>query len=163
MLKVFKPDLMIDSYLEFDPEKFAKMGYRALFTDLDNTLVPFDVRVINQEVERFIENNRLHGIETIIFSNNNVDRVNTFASNSNVAHYARALKPLKLRYKDVMKKHGYRNEDVVCMGDQLLTDVVGANRMHLYSIYVNPIINRDGWQTKLNRKIERWIFKRMGK
>lgn len=161
MLKVFKPDLMIDSYLEFDAKKFAEMGYKVLLTDLDNTLVPFDVRVINQEVEDFIKKNKAQGIETIIFSNNNADRVNSFASNCTVSHYARALKPLKLRYKEIIKMHGYKASEVVCMGDQLLTDVAGANRMHMYSIYVKPIINRDGWSTKLNRKIERWIFKRM--
>ena len=95
MLKVFKPDLMIDSYLEFDAKKFAEMGYKVLLTDLDNTLVPFDVRVINQEVEDFIKKNKAQGIETIIFSNNNADRVNSFVGNCTVPHYARALKPLK--------------------------------------------------------------------
>ena len=154
---------MIDSYLDFDAEKFAKMGYKVLLTDLDNTLVPFDVKVINQEVEDFISKNKSYGIETIIFSNNNANRVDSFAGDCSVPHYARALKPLKLRYKDVIKMHGYKSSEVVCMGDQLLTDIAGANRMHMYSIYVKPIVNRDGWSTKLNRKIERWIFKRMGR
>ena len=163
MLKVVKPCMILEHYQDFDAEKFAEMGYKVLLTDLDNTLVPYDVKVINDDVKAFIQKNAQAGIETIIFSNNNLERVSTFAKDSGVPFYARALKPLKRRYKVVLNEHPYPLNEVICMGDQLLTDVIGANRMHLYSIYVKPIIDRDGWQTKLNRKIERWLFKRMGK
>lgn len=161
MLNVTRPCLILDKFQDFDAQKFAQKGYKALLIDLDNTLVPYFEKKINNDVIRFFETNSKFGIQTIIFSNNNSKRVKSFAADSNIPYYYRCLKPFKFNYKRVINKHGYKNSEVICMGDQLITDVIGANRMHLFSIYVKPIIESDSIQTRLNRKIEHWLFKRM--
>ena len=54
-------------------------------------------------------------------------------------------------------------EEVVVIGDQLLTDVLGGNRVGLHTILVVPVAQTDGLVTRFNRKIERRIMKNMKK
>ena len=63
----------------------------------------------------------------------------------------------------ILKTFGYKPEEVAAIGDQLLTDVLGANRMQITSILVNPMSKKDGISTNLNRIIERMIIKRLEK
>ena len=44
-------------------------------------------------------------------------------------------------------------------GDQILTDVIGANRVGMYSILTKPIDKRDIIITKIKRPIEEIIIK----
>ncbi|WPJ91216.1 HAD hydrolase-like protein [Facklamia hominis] len=48
------------------------------------------------------------------------------------------------------------------IGDQIMTDVIGANRLGLSVILVKPILNHDNVYTYVNRKLERYAFKILG-
>ena len=54
-------------------------------------------------------------------------------------------------------------DEVVVIGDQLLTDVLGGNRVGLHTILVVPVAQTDGLVTRFNRKIERRIMRNMKK
>lgn len=59
---------------------------------------------------------------------------------------------------------GYTKDQVVFVGDQLLTDVAVAKRLDLYMILVRPVnLSADEDITKFNRKIERRIVKALKK
>ena len=46
-------------------------------------------------------------------------------------------------------------DEVVIIGDQLMTDIYGANRFGVYNILVNPLKRKtEKWYTRFNRKIE---------
>ena len=45
-------------------------------------------------------------------------------------------------------------------GDQILTDVIGANRVGMYSILTKPIDKRDIFVTKIKRPLEGVIIKK---
>ena len=45
-------------------------------------------------------------------------------------------------------------------GDQILTDVIGANRAKMYAILTKPIDKRDIFVTKVKRPLENLIIKR---
>ena len=61
----------------------------------------------------------------------------------------------------VMKIYHYKDNEIAAIGDQLLTDILGANRMGFTSILVNPISNNDFNLTKMNRFFEKQIYKYM--
>ena len=48
---------------------------------------------------------------------------------------------------------------MISLGDQMLTDLIGANLAGLYTVYTKQLVEKDSITTKINRKIERWIFK----
>jgi len=61
---------------------------------------------------------------------------------------------------------GLKKDEIVVIGDQLLTDILGGNRIGFYTILVVPIVQSDALITKFNRKTERFIlnhFYRKGK
>ena len=53
--------------------------------------------------------------------------------------------------------------DIACVGDQLLTDIYGANRLGFTSILVNPISNKEKFVTKINRAMEKIILNNFSK
>lgn len=74
-----------------------------------------------------------------------------------------SFKPLKRKYNKILKSYNYKKEEIACIGDQLLTDIWGANRMDFTSILVNPIGKTDFTLTKLNRFIETSIYDKLKK
>lgn len=74
-----------------------------------------------------------------------------------------ALKPSKHVYKKILKKHNYSKSEVACLGDQLMSDILGANRMGFLSIYTKPLVDKDIIYTKFSRRIEKILIKKIEK
>lgn len=99
----------------------------------------------------------------IIVSNNNKERVSYFAKDLSIkAAHHKALKPLKLKLRKILKQ--YHRSEVIMIGDQLMTDVLVAKRLGLYTILVEPIhLHSDENSTKFNRRLERFVVKQLKK
>ena len=74
-----------------------------------------------------------------------------------------SMKPLKRKYKKILKIYKYKESEIAAIGDQILTDVFGANRVGITSIFVDKLSKEDKLFTKINRKIEKRILKRLNK
>ena len=57
-----------------------------------------------------------------------------------------------------IKVMNLKNENIAAVGDQLFTDVIGANRCKMFSILVDPIEEKDIWITRLKRPVEKKII-----
>ena len=68
-----------------------------------------------------------------------------------------AKKPCKSGFKNALKKLELEAKNVAAIGDQIFTDVIGANRCNIVSILVEPINEKDLWMTKWKRPIEKKI------
>lgn len=159
MRKLLEPKMMIDHYSDFDGERFIKEGYDTIFIDLDNTLAPYYEKRIDEAVYKFLDSLRKIGFKVFVISNNSEERVGNYFKDTDINYLFYALKPFKKGYKKAINDFNLNPKKIVAMGDQMLTDVIGANRMGFYSIYVKPIIDKDSITTKLNRKIEKFLFK----
>ena len=62
-----------------------------------------------------------------------------------------------------MEKFSYKPTEIAAVGDQLITDIYGANKLDITSILVNPLTSKDYYVTILNRIIERFIFNKLNK
>lgn len=69
-----------------------------------------------------------------------------------------ATKPLKRGFKKAQKQLQLEPSEIAVVGDQIFTDVIGANRSKMFSILVNPISQKDMWMTKIKRPIEEKII-----
>ena len=98
-----------------------------------------------------------------IFSNNFKKRVSKYGEYYDVELEYLSLKPLCFKYRKIKKKYNLNSNEIATVGDQLLTDVLGANNMKMYSILVTPVSKIDLRETWLNRYIEGKIFNRLGK
>lgn len=155
----FRPDIYKKSIYDIDYEKLKKIGIRCLLFDLDNTLAPIDVLEPDKKLLDFFGYLESLGFKSIILSNSSKKRVTPFKERCNVDSSFHSYKPFRKKYRKVLDMFGYEDTEIACIGDQLLTDVYGANRMGFTSILVNPISEREYFGTKINRFIETILYR----
>lgn len=163
MLKIFTPNKYIKSFKELDLNELKTNNIKLLICDIDNTLVAHDEAHPNDDVYAFIEKVRKSGLDFCFISNNKKDRVELFAKSLKVKTYHFAKKPLKITYRKIMKDYNVRGENIACIGDQIMTDVLGGNRNKIYTILTAPLVERDITSTKVNRIFENYVFKQLEK
>ena len=162
MLKHFVADEYVKSVFEVDLHKLKQQGKKVILTDLDNTLVGTNVALPTPEIITFLNQAKELGFEVIIVSNNNQERVSTFAKDLSIVAHHKSLKPLTIKLRRVLKNH--QKSEVVMMGDQVMTDVLVSKRLGLYTILVEPIVlSADESSTKFNRKLERYVVSQLKK
>lgn len=162
MFKRLYPKHFVASIYDIDLEMLKRNGVKAILTDLDNTLVAWDIADAPDELVSWLDMvNNQYGFDVIIVSNNNGDRVKKFADPLGLHYIAPARKPLPIGFKRALTEFGYDAKEVVFLGDQLFTDVLGANSVGIEVIHVQPVVKTDGVVTKFNRLMERLVFRRM--
>lgn len=162
MIRHFVADQYEKNVFEIDLKELKKSGKKVIFTDLDNTLVGSKVPHPTTEILAFLEEAKALGFEVLIMSNNNFERVALFSKDLGITAHHKALKPLKLKMARILKQ--YKRDEVVMIGDQLMTDVLVAKRLGLYTILVEPIeLKQDERRTKINRTLEKFIARKLRK
>lgn len=158
MLKLFTPDYYIHAYHALRVQYLLKHDIRVLLCDIDNTLVAHDEALPDAHVIAFIKAIQTAGIEVIFISNNVEERVITFAHAMDVKCYPFAMKPLPKTYRKIIKDIGVDKQHIAVLGDQLMTDILGANVMGLHTILTAQVVERDLSFTKFNRFFESIVF-----
>lgn len=156
----FIPTWFAASIFEIDYQSLKSAGLMFLLYDLDNTLVARDDGHVSEELKALFAQLKKDGFKIIIISNNWGERVLSFGADADVPVLGRAAKPMGWAYKRAMVKIGGRREQTVAIGDQLFTDVFGANRLGLKTILVTPVSQVDLVHTKMLRRLERLILKK---
>ncbi len=154
---------MVNSIYSVSPAQLKEQGIRAVFSDLDNTLIAWNNPDGTPELKEWM--NALHeaNIPLIVISNNSKERVAKAVNNLDLPFVSRSLKPLSFGIERARKKLGLEKKEVVMVGDQLLTDVAAANQAGIRSILVQPLLNTDKWDTRINRFFERRVWKKLMK
>ncbi|MBO7472761.1 MAG: YqeG family HAD IIIA-type phosphatase [Ruminococcus sp.] len=121
------------------PSFLKKHGIKGLILDVDNTLAVHDDPIPADGITEWLQNMKNNGIKLIIVSNNHDGRVKRFAAPLGLDYVCDGGKPLKRGYTAAMKKMRLTASETAAVGDQLFTDVWGANHSHIRMIYVQPI------------------------
>lgn len=158
MLKKFLPDQHVKSIFDITPEGLKGKGVKGIITDLDNTLVEWDRESATPKLIEWFEDMKKNNIRVTIVSNNNEGRVSAFSEPLGIPFIFRARKPLVNAFQKALNKMDLKKDEVVVIGDQLLTDVFGGNLGGFHTILVVPVARTDGFFTKLNRQIERRLL-----
>lgn len=157
MFQIFYPTECADSTYEIPFEEWYKKGYRGVIFDIDNTLVPHDAPATDQAKTLF-EDLRKMGFDTCLTSNNKEPRVKPFAEAVGSKYIFKADKPKKSGYQKAMKLMGTDVNNTMFVGDQLFTDVFGANRTGIPTILVKPIHPKEEIQIVLKRYLEKIVL-----
>lgn len=154
----FMPNDYVQSVFQIDIEKLANSGFKGIITDLDNTLVGWDVKTPTKEIQEWFKKANDLGLTITIVSNNNEKRVSGFSKDLDVDFIFKARKPMGRAFKKAIQHMNIKPEETIVIGDQMLTDVLGGNNNGLYTIMVVPVKKTDGFLTRLNRIIERRLL-----
>ena len=157
MFKTFYPGEYLDSTYLINFEKLYIDGYRGLIFDIDNTLVEHGVAADQRVIDLF-EKLRKIGFDTCLISNNQEPRVKPFADKVETMFVSNAHKPSIANYIKAMKLMKTDKKNTVFIGDQLFTDVWGANRAGIRTILVKPIGKKEEIQIVLKRYLEKIVL-----
>ncbi|WP_430612242.1 YqeG family HAD IIIA-type phosphatase [Enterococcus sp. DIV0876] len=158
MFSNYKPTWMVDAIYKITPLQLKKHGIKGVLTDLDNTLIAWNNPDGTQELKSWLLEMKNAGIPVVVVSNNNNERVARAVAPFELQYVHRALKPFSRGIKQGYQMLGLKKEDVVMIGDQIMTDVKAANGAGVRSILVKPVISTDSWKTQINRAAERKIM-----
>lgn len=163
MFLSYKPTWMVEAIYQITPAQLQKQGIKAVLTDLDNTLIAWNNPNGTEELRNWLAQMEQAGIPVIVVSNNNAQRVAKAIEPFGLDYISRALKPFARGIRQACKRLGLPPEAVVMVGDQLMTDIKAAHSAGVKSILVKPVVNTDGWNTRINRFFESKIMKHLVK
>lgn len=158
--KMLYPNEYFNSVKEISIELLNKNNIKGLILDVDNTLINLE-RVMPAGVLEWAQDLKRNGIKICILSNsNNIKKVEEVAKIIDVPYIFFGKKPFKagfLRAKGILKLN---SNNIAVVGDQIFTDIIGANRCNMFSILVKPIEEKDYLITRIKRPVEKIIIKR---
>ena len=157
MLQRFYPDEYVDSTYIIDFEGLYKAGYRGIIFDIDNTLVPHGAPADERSIALFTKLKTL-GYRIMLLSNNKEPRVKMFNDAVGVDYIYKAGKPAVGNYRKAMEKMQTNKENTLFVGDQLFTDVWGANKAGIHTFLVKPIHPKEEIQIVLKRYLEKIVL-----
>lgn len=157
----FTPTWMVEAIYHLTPVELKAHGIKAILTDLDNTLIAWNNPDGTEQLHQWLQLMEKAEIPVLIVSNNSDERIERVAKPLDLLFVGRALKPLTKGLKAAIQKLDLTADDVVMVGDQLLTDIWAANNIGVRSILVKPLIETDQWNTKINRFLEKGVKKNM--
>lgn len=163
MLVKFYPNAYISSLQEISPAYFKQRGIKGLILDLDNTIIPWKAGVLRQETVNLLKNYTSAGLKLCIVSNAFNRRVTNLLKPLGVPWVARAGKPRRKPFVKALKILGTGPHETAVIGDQLFTDILGGNRIGLYTMLVIPMSKREFVGTKLVRVVEKAFLRRLAK
>ena len=153
----FIPDIYMQSVFKIDYKNLKKRGIKCLLFDLDNTLATYDESVPSREVKELIHL-LSNDFKVIILSNSSKKRLRPFKDILNIDVAYSSKKPLKKKYFKIMNIYNFKPEEIACIGDQIITDIFGANRVGAISILINPTGVKEPIWTRFNRFFEIKVF-----
>lgn len=163
MLKKLCPKYQADSILALDVKVLEQSGIKGIIFDLDNTLVEWKKDTLTPEVIDLISRLKDKGFKLCILSNALEHRVEVVAQTLNIPYVSRAVKPRKTPFRKALEIMGTKPAETAIVGDQLFTDILGGNRMKLYTIWTPPLSSTEFLSTRAVRQIERLVIKRFQK
>lgn len=164
MLKRFHPTYRYKSIGEIESDFFQKHGIRFVMLDIDNTLVGNNIPEPDEKALSFLQRLKAESIVAALVSNNRSERVESFNRNVGLPAVYWAGKPMTWQMRRMMKKMGAVPEQTAFIGDQLFTDIYGANRLGIMSILVDPISRgRENKFFDFKRRLEQIVLKELEK
>ena len=158
MLKKLYPYQYVESVFSIDYNELYKKGYKAIIFDIDNTLVPHG-KDSTKQVDKLFKTIQNVGFKTLLSSNNTEERVKGFLKNINSLYICDAEKPKVENYLKAIEMLNVKKEEVIYVGDQIFTDIYGANKSDIASILVKYIGYYENGKKGIKRNIEKIVLK----
>ena len=139
------PKVLFEKLTDLPPEFLQERNIRLLMLDFDNTMLPYTTNQPTQELLSWLRRMQSSGISVCIVSNSKRPRVRRFGEEYGVDVITHAQKPFQRGIRECLQRYGVGREEAALCGDQIYTDVLGANCAGVYAIHVQSISNHNFW------------------
>ena len=155
---MFRPKAVYKRITDIPVSVFKENNIKGIIIDVDNTLIDLD-RVPLDNLNEWITSVKENGIKICIASNSiKKDKVKAIADKLEIPFIYFSKKPLKGGLMKASKILGLKMEEIAEIGDQVFTDVLGANRLNMFSILTEPIGEEKFFVAKIKRKVEKKVL-----
>lgn len=162
MYNLLCPRMKVKTVYDIDFELLKAQGICGFIFDLDNTIVPWDSNEMSPSIVAWLKSIQAAGFKICLVSNNHKrKRVRDFAVMFGIPFVSSAFKPAKRGFRQALKILELKPPQVAVVGDQMFTDVLGGNRLGLYTIWVDPLNKKEFIGTRLTRRLEQYTVKRL--
>lgn len=151
------------SIYEIDIDFFKWANVKVLLIDLDNTLDSYKLYHPTEKAVELLKKIRDAGIYPVIISNNRGKRVSSYANDLGVEYLNSSMKPFACRINKFVKAHGWNKDEMILVGDQMVTDVGAGNHAGIRVILTDKIVKEDQITTRFNRIFGRPMRKHQAK
>lgn len=164
-----QPDLVLSqSVLGITPQLLADKGIKGLILDVDETIVPVGRKQLDPDVQAWVSDIQQVVPLSLVSNNVGYERIKQIAAsmklgNQPVPFVASAGKPSRRKLRVAATQMGLPFEQIAMVGDRLFTDVLAGNRVGLFTILVQPMLEPNSKDLKnLLRNTEFWISQQLG-
>ena len=158
-MKIY-PDLYLNNVKEITLELLKENKIKGLILDVDNTLIDYDKNLL-EGAKQWCDNLKQNNIKICILSNTNkVKKVEKVAKILDLEYIYFAHKPNKKGFYKAQNLLGLKVEEIATVGDQVFTDVLGGNKVGMFTILTKPIDERDIAITRIKRPFEKMVIKK---
>lgn len=155
------PTVYVEDVFSIDYQNLYDSGIRGVIFDIDNTLVPHG-NDSTPQVDNLFKTIHSIGLKTLLLSNNSEERIMRFNKKIDTLYICDAGKPSVSAFYNALEKLKMKRMEVVVIGDQVFSDICGANHCGIKSILVKYIGFHDkGWKgyKRILESIILWLFR----
>lgn len=157
------PDVRVKSFRDVDRALLERFRIKAVVYDIDETLVPFGEVLPSGDIKTYFKQLKEDGVLTALVSNSPRARVSKFADKLQIPYFYRAGKPFIKGLRAAQNIFGIPSNEIAMVGDQLFTDILAGQRAGMFTILVDPVLDRDSIFFKCKRAAERFILRKKGR
>ncbi|MBO9999071.1 MAG: YqeG family HAD IIIA-type phosphatase [Cyanobacteria bacterium SID2] len=162
--KLLQPDLVLGgSILDLTPELLHQYNLKGLVLDVDETLVPVSRPQASDELHQRIAELRQVAKLWLVSNNASETRIGGIAKSLELPYIFFAAKPFRRKLWRAVSAMDLPVEQVAMVGDRLFTDVLAGNRMGLFTILVEPMVDAgEAVRKSPIRSFEVWFSQILG-
>lgn len=156
-MAVFKPTGTLPRVTDITPAMLEVLGIRAVVLDVDNTMSEHGAQTPHTGVLEWAQKTAALGVRLIVVSNNYKKRVAPFAAQFSLPFISFACKPSPIGYLRAKRLAGVRAKECLVVGDQIFTDILGANLCGMRSVLLEPIARDPAASVRFKRFLEGFL------
>ena len=143
---------------DITPQRLRQKGIALLMLDFDHTIVPYTTNEPTGKMANWLWEMVESDISVCVVSNSKRDRVKVFCEAYGLNCITHAKKPFSKGIKECLAQYELPPERCALAGDQIYTDVLGANCCGVNSVLVKAIDNHNFWLKARHILELPWIF-----
>ena len=154
---LLKPQARFKRITDITTDFLEEHNIKAIILDVDNTLID-----LNKNPLKWIEYIKGADIKICLASNSlKKQKIESLATKLDIPYIYFSTKPLKRGLKKAIDIVDEKPQKIAEIGDQLFTDVLGSNRLGMFSILTDPIQPESSFISKLKRNLEKKVLKKL--
>ena len=139
------PRLIFHKLTDLKPDFLLARGIDVLMLDFDNTMLPYTSKDPSRELLLWLDEMKRSGVRLCVVSNSKKQKSPSFCRAHNIPCITHSRKPGGRGIRQCLARFGAEPGQAALAGDQIFTDVLGANRAGALSILVKPIHLHNIW------------------